>query len=262
MQDLTVALVQTSLHWHQREANLAMFEEYLSHLEDPVDFVLLPEMFTTGFTMEAKKLAEPPNFTTLRWMKQMAQKHEAAICGSFIINDGGNFFNRLHWVLPDGTIETYDKKHLFAFAGEDKVFSPGEKSLTVNWKGWKLKPMVCYDLRFPVWCRNRFKDNQMDYDVILFVANWPEARVKAWELLLAARAVENSAYAIGLNRVGIDGNGISYCGHSGVYNPKGEAVAELKNKEGIVLVNMNKTDLVQYRSKFRVQYDWDDFSVL
>lgn len=261
MQDLRITTLQTPLHWQDKQANLAMLEEKIWQIDEETDILVLPEMFNTGFSMQAEKLAEPMNLHTFKWMRQMAEQKKAVVTGSYIVNDGGKYFNRLIWMQPDGNYSTYDKRHLFRMAEEDAHYSPGTNQLIVEWKGWKIKPLVCYDLRFPVWCRNNSDGDEMAYDAILFVANWPAARVNAWDALLKARAIENLSYCIGVNRIGDDGNGIPHNGHSAVYNPKGEVIYFADDKEEINTVALSKEELVAFRKKFPAYLDADNFSI-
>lgn len=260
--EIRIALVQTDLHWQDKTANLAMLEEKIWGLKGQADLIILPEMFTTGFSMEAETLAEPMNLTASKWMKQMAAQTQATITGSVIITEGGKFYNRLLWVNPDGYTEHYDKRHLFRMAEEHQVYSPGQKLPIFNLKGWEFCPQVCYDLRFPVWSRNGWDDGVAGYDVIFYVASWPAARVSAWDTLLPARAIENLSYSIGVNRVGTDGNGISYVGHSAAYDFKGEKVTDLGEAEGIQIVSFSAQKLEDYRTKFPAWRDADQFRIL
>ncbi|WP_186757634.1 amidohydrolase [Echinicola salinicaeni] len=262
MQNLKVALIQTDLYWQDRAANLAMLEEKIWPLQAKVDLIILPEMFPTGFSMETEKLAEPMNFTTTKWLKQMAAQSNAVVTGSVIIKDGEEFFNRLLWVSPEGEVKHYDKRHLFRMANEDDYFSMGENNLVFEVKGWKILPQVCYDLRFPVWSRNNTDDEgNMDYDVAFYIASWPAARETAWDILLKARAVENLCYTIGVNRLGEDGNGIDYSGHSGAYDYKGNTLAYSEKEEELV-VELDAESLLGYREKFPAWKDADQFYML
>ena len=261
MQDLSITLIQTPLHWQDKGANLAMLEEKIWQISAPTDLIILPEMFNTGFSMEAEKMAEPMNLHTFKWMKQMAEQKKAVVTGSYIVSDHGSYFNRLIWMQPDGEYFTYDKRHLFRMANEDAHYDPGTSELIVNWKGWRIKPLICYDLRFPVWCRNRGKQEEMAYDLVFFVANWPAVRVAAWDTLLQARAIENLAYSIGVNRIGDDGNGIPHNGHSAVYSPKGESIYFADNREEIQTLKLSKSDLGIFREKFPAYLDADDFEI-
>jgi predicted amidohydrolase len=259
--EIRIALVQTDLHWQDKTANLAMLEEKIWNLKDQADLIILPEMFPTGFSMDAGKLAEPMNLTVCKWMKQLAAQTQATITGSAIISEGGKFYNRLLWVNPDGLVEHYDKRHLFRMANEDETFSPGKKLPVFNLKGWKFCPQVCYDLRFPVWSRNGWEDGVAGYDILFYVASWPAARISAWDALLPARAIENLAYSIGVNRVGTDGNGILYNGHSAAYNFKGDKIADLVESDQIELVTFSATELKEYRVKFPAWRDSDSFQI-
>ena len=263
MQDLRATLIQSKLHWENPTANLAMFEEKIWQIGQPTDVIVLPEMFTTGFSMRAGALAEMMNLQTTRWMKQMAAQTGALIVGSFITNDNGKYFNRLLWTEPGGVLKTYDKRHLFRMASEQTVYSSGEHRLIANWKGWSICPMVCYDLRFPVWSRNTWVPDQerMSYDLLVYVASWPQARILAWDTLLPARAIENLAYTAGLNRVGPDGNGVDYNGHSAVFGPKGERLYAAGEAEETKTIALDWQQLQDHRSKFPAYMDADDFRI-
>jgi predicted amidohydrolase len=259
MELLKVALVQSPLFWESPESNRAMLEEKLAGIEH-THLVILPEMFTTGFTMDTS-LAEPHNFTTLKWMKLMAVRLNAAITGSFIVKDGGRVFNRLYFVTPDGTAAYYDKRHLFRMAGEDKKYNAGSKHLIVDYRGWRIAPFICYDLRFPVWSRNRDVEGNLTYDLALYVANWPQPRENAWSALLAARAMENSSYVCGVNRIGIDGANVEYSGKSMVCNPRGRQYFEPDSEDRIIHVELSIKELNDYRDKFPAHLDGDDFII-
>jgi omega-amidase len=261
--DLSIALIQSPLHWQQPDANRAMFEEKIWQLSPMVDVVILPEMFTTGFSMEAQQLAEPMNTHTTRWMKQMAAQKGAVITGSFIINDGGKYFNRLLWVYPDGQVLAYNKRHLFRMAGEHQHYAAGSERIICEWKGWRICPLICYDLRFPVWSRNFIAGTKDPaYDLLLYVANWPAARVNAWDALLTARAIENLAYVAGVNRTGSDGLGIAYNGHSAVVDGRGISLIDLQETEQSKEVTLSASSLMQLREKFPAFLDADDFNLV
>lgn len=260
MSTLTFTLVQTDLHWENKRANLAMLEQKIMGIGH-TEIVVLPEMFSTGFSMQPKKLAENMEGETVSWMKKIAAAKRIILTGSAIIEEEGNYYNRLLWVLPDGKIGYYDKRHRFAFAGEDKEYTAGNKRLIAQVKGWKINLQVCYDLRFPVWARQQ-NDAASEYDVLLYVANWPERRVHAWKTLLTARAIENQSYVIGVNRVGNDGNGISHSGESMVVDPLGEIVYHKKNEEDIFTIALEKAPLEQVREKFPFWKDADQFKIL
>lgn len=258
---LSIALVQTKLYWKDKVSNLAMLEEKLWEIDKGVDLIILPEMFPTGFSMDADELAEPMNLTVCKWMRQMASQKNATIAGSVIIQVDGKFYNRLLWVSPDGMIQHYDKRHLFRMANEDRFFSAGDRLPIFELKGWKICPQVCYDLRFPVWSRNRMIDGRLAYDLVFYVASWPAARVSAWDALLPARAIENLSYSIGVNRVEEDGNGIAYNGHSAAYDFKGGQLEFLGENEKCSQVTLEAEALDSYREKFPAWMDSDGFSI-
>ncbi|WP_158859120.1 amidohydrolase [Lunatibacter salilacus] len=260
MENLKVAGIQSSVYWHDRGSNLAMFEEKIWELESAVDLIVLPEMFTTGFTMEAERVAEHMNMDTTKWMKQMASQTKAVITGSVVIREGEKYFNRLLWATPDGEVLHYDKRHLFRMAKEDAHYNMGTTQPIFDLKGWKILPQVCFDLRFPVWSRNRAtKEGGFDYDFSFYVASWPAARSTAWDVLLPARAVENWCYTLGLNRVGTDGNEVAYNGHSGLYDFKGNRICFGGETEMTLLFTLNADQLHEYREKFPAWKDADAF---
>lgn len=258
---LKLALVQTSLYWKDKVANLAMLEEKLWEIEESVDLIILPEMFPTGFSMDAAELAEPMNLNICKWMRQMAAQKNCTLAGSAIIQVEGKYYNRLLWVSPDGMIQHYDKRHLFRMADEDQSFSAGDRLPIFELNGWKICPQVCYDLRFPVFSRNRMVDGQLAYDLIFYVASWPAARISAWDALLPARAIENLSYSIGVNRVEADGNGVQYNGHSAAYDFKGNQLEFLGEGEKITVFNLEAEALDSYREKFPAWMDSDEFVV-
>ncbi|MEP1085777.1 amidohydrolase [Algoriphagus sp.] len=258
---LNIALVQTQLYWKDKVANLAMLEEKMWEIENGVDLIILPEMFPTGFSMDAAELAEPMNLNVCKWMRQMAAQKNATITGSAIIQVDGKYYNRLLWISPDGMIQHYDKRHLFRMADEDQSFSAGDRLPIFELNGWKICPQVCYDLRFPVWSRNRMIEAKLAYDLIFYIASWPAARVSAWDMLLPARAIENLAYCIGVNRVGEDGNGIAYNGHSAAYDFKGTQLEFLGESNKISVLTLDAEALDSYREKFPAWMDSDDFIV-
>lgn len=256
---LNVALVQTDLFWKDRTANLAMLEEKIMNLEKKVDLIVLPEMFSTGFTMDAEEVAEPMNFTTTRWMKQMAKQMNSVVTGSLVIKENGFFYNRLIWVDPNGSVDWYDKRHLFRMAEEDAHYAMGKQRKVFFCKGWRILPQVCYDLRFPVWSRNRIDGHLLEYDLAVYVASWPSPRISAWDTLLKARAIENLSYTLGVNRIGQDGNLVPYSGHSGAYDFKGEILTFSANEEVILSVSLDYESLMQFREKFPAWMDADEF---
>lgn len=253
---LKAALLQANLAWENPEANKQQFEREIKSLSGDVDLILLPEMFTTGFSMNAGSLAEPDKGVSFKWMQKMAAEKSAAVTGSIITSEKGKYFNRLYFVYPDGTSEKYDKRHTFTFAGEHETYDRGNKKLIVNYKGWKVCPLVCYDLRFPVWSRNT-----EDYDLLLYVANWPAARTQAWDTLLKARAIENMAYCIGLNRVGKDGKDLEYVGHSAVYDSLGKLVSSKKEVVSTEEIILEKAHLSETRSQLKFLQDRDSFTL-
>jgi predicted amidohydrolase len=262
MNPLTITLLQTPLYWQQIDANLAMLEEKIWQIDRPTDLIILPEMFSTGFTQEAAGLAEPMNSKTFRWMKQQAAQTKAVVTGSYIVREQQNYYNRLLWMRPDGSFSFYDKRHLFRMAQEEKTFTAGESLLIEEIRGWKICPLICYDLRFPVWSRNHIKpDGTLAYDVLLYVANWPALRNRAWRLLLAGRAIENSCYTLGVNRVGEDGNRVTYSGESMITDCRGEVLADLADQDCIYTMELSYDNLKAYRQKFPVHLDADDFSI-
>lgn len=253
--ELRIALVQAAPVWHDPGANRALFEGLLDSVETPVDLVVLPEMFSTGFTMCSATMAETMDGETVGWLRRQAAQRGVSIAGSVVIEDGGRF-NRLVWMPPDGRETVYDKRHLFRMAGEHEHYAPGAERVAVGMGSWRIRLCVCYDLRFPVWLRSR-----NDYDVLLCVANWPAARQSAWQALLRARAIENQCYAVGVNRVGVDGNGVAYRGGSAVYDGEGAALAEARDKPGVVSVALDLDALRAYRERFPAWRDADAFEV-
>ncbi len=255
--ELNVALIQTDLFWQDKVANLDLLTNHIQNIPDHADIILLPEMFSTGFTMEAAKLAETMEGPTLNWMREMAHFKNAVIAGSLIIRDGDHFFNRLIWMPPNGQVLSYDKKHLFTFAGEDKHYTAGKERMIIEWKGWKILPLVCYDLRFPVWSRNR-----EDYDLLVYVASWPEKRAHAWKSLLVARAIENQSYTIGLNRVGRDGNDIYYSGDSRVIDYEGKLLFDEAHDPVVHLATLSMDAQQKFRQALQFLKDRDSFTIV
>ena len=253
---MNVSLIQTDLSWDNTQANLDNIERQLAQLSTYTDLVVLPEMFTSGFTMDPKKVAEEMDGPTLSWMKQQAARLEAAIAGSYIVHEGGAYYNRLVWVFPDGDYQIYDKRHLFTLASEDEHYTAGEERLIVAWRGWKVCPLICYDLRFPVWSRNN-----RQYDLLIYVANWPERRRHHWRSLLMARAIENQAYTIGLNRVGVDGKDIRYSGDSCVIDYAGEIRASLSIAPTTITLALDLETQQAYRKRYAFLADQDRFTI-
>lgn len=262
---LRITYIQTALYWQDTERNLAHFTEKIRAIEGSTDLVVLPEMFSTGFTMLPETCAEPPGGPGLQWMQKRAKDTHCSITGSIAVKDQGNYYNRLYWVNPNGSYQFYNKRHLFRMANEQKHYTAGHEKLVVELKGWKICPLVCYDLRFPVWSRNRLlKDTGTPaYDVLLYVANWPEVRVYPWKQLLVARAIENQCYVAGVNRIGEDGNGIAHSGDSAILSPKGELMSRLNtHQESIETVALNYASLQDFRKAFPVMLDADDFRMI
>ncbi|MFO7867407.1 MAG: amidohydrolase [Candidatus Aminicenantes bacterium] len=256
--DITIAWIQTALHWEDPSANLEMFGRKLKAVSGDADLIVLPEMFNTGFSMDAEKWAEGMDGPSVSWLRGAAAEKGCVITASLIIRDRGRYFNRLIWMRPDGSYVHYDKRHLFRMAGEHLRFSPGNQRVLAELKGWRIRPLICYDLRFPVWSRSLG-----DTDVLIFTANWPQPRRLAWNILLPARAVENQCCVVGVNRVGKDGNGIPYSGDSAAYNAKGEAVhLSRPHAESIGTAVLSWSALHKFRREFQAELDADRFEVL
>lgn len=253
---MKVALVQTDLIWKNPRANLRAFEEQFKKIEPDTDLIVLPEMFTTGFTMHPEAVAETMSGNTITWLKQQAIEKQCAITGSVVITENGNYYNRLIFAFPDGEISYYDKRHLFTLAGEEKKYTAGKEKLIVNYKGWKICLLVCYDLRFPVFARNT-----EDYDLLVYMANFPERRISAWDILLPARAVENMSYTIGVNRIGLDENQNSYTGHSQVLDCLGNYVLPTQTEKGIYYAVLDKNNQIDLREKLGFLNDRDTFLI-
>ncbi len=251
--DLNVTLVQQPLAWQDAAANRARFTELLAPLAGRTDLIVLPEMFTTGFSMQATGFAEDMGGPTVDWLRATAARLRAVVTGSVMVADDG-YRNRLLWARPDGTLAAYDKRHLFRMAREHEHYAPGAERVIVSLHGWRVLPQVCYDLRFPVWSRNR-----NDYDLALYVANWPAARRYAWSTLLRARAIENLSYVIGVNRVGTDGAGLDYAGDSVALDPLGQPLADLGSAPAVTHVTLSAAALADHRRRFPAHLDADDF---
>jgi omega-amidase len=260
MSTLTITTIQTILHWENKTANLQMLEEKINSIKEKTEIVVLPEMFSTGFSMKPGQLGETMEGETVQWMKRIAASKKIILTGSVIIEEEGNYYNRLIWMLPNGQYGVYHKRHRFAFAGEDEHYTAGNKRLIASVKGWKINLLVCYDLRFPVWARQQQTDG-MEYDVLMYVANWPERRSHAWKTLLQARAIENQSYVVGVNRVGDDGNNIHYSGDSMVIDPLGEVLYQKKDEEDIFTITLEKSHLDTVREKFPFWKDADSFKI-
>jgi predicted amidohydrolase len=253
---INITLIQSNIIWEDKISNLKNYQEKIDKIES-TDLIILPEMFTTGFSMNPKDISETMNGETIQWMKANASKMNSAICGSIIIEEEGKYFNRFIWVNPDGSIHQYDKKHLFSFAGENKNYTPGNKKIIIEYKGWKICPLVCYDLRFPVWSRN-----SEEYDLLIYVANWPTKRKLAWKSLLVARAIENQCYVIGVNRVGKDENNHYYSGESSLINALGETLYINSHVEDVYSTTITKCELNKIRKLLPFLNDKDNFKIL
>jgi omega-amidase len=253
---MKIALIQSSLYWEDPKSNRSYFETKINAITETVDLIVLPEMFTSGFTMNPSAVAETMQGETIVWLRSLAKAKKSALTGSIIIKEEGNFYNRLLFVFPSGEIQFYDKKHLFTLAGEDKVYTSGDQKLIINYLGWKICPFICYDLRFPVFSRN-----VEEYDLLLYVASWPKKRINAWDVLLKARAIENMSYAIGVNRIGQDNNGYEYTGHSQVVDFLGKCILEANETEGAFVVELNKEDMLKTRLKLDFLSDRDAFEI-
>lgn len=263
MSDLTVSLIQANLHWEDIPANLAMFDQKIDSIKERTEVIVLPEMFSTGFSMQSSKLAETMDGSAVQWMKKKAKEKNVIITGSLIIEENGEYYNRMIWMLPNGTYGIYNKRHLFAFADEHNHYKAGDKRLIAQVKGWKICLTVCYDLRFPVWARNTLQDNGAPaYDVLINVANWPERRSTPWRALLQARAIENQSYVIGVNRVGNDGNNIYHSGDSSLVDPIGEIIYHKAHDEDVFTYTLSRTHLEELRAKFPFMRDADQFMIL
>ncbi len=268
MSTLTISLVQTQLFWENKADNLNNLAKKIEGLREKTEIVILPEMFSTGFSMNPALLAETMDGPTIQWMKKIAYEKKVILTGSIIAkeeNPSTQYYNRLVWMLPTGEYGCYDKRHLFAYAGEDEKYTPGKKRLIASVKGWKINLLVCYDLRFPVWSRQSSSANEADqkpeYDVLIYVANWPERRIHAWKTLLQARAIENQCYVIGVNRTGTDGNDIVYSGDSMIVGPLGEILHQLPADEEVFTYTLEKEKIEQVRAKFPFWKDSDHFLI-
>lgn len=253
MQDLTVTLIQTELDWEDAEANLRRFDNLLQDVKRDTDLIVLPEMFTTGFSMNAASLAEDMQGATVEWLRETARRYQADVIGSVIIAEDGKYYNRLCWATPRGKMHTYDKKHLFRYAGEEKVYTAGDSRLRVEIKGWKIRPFICYDLRFPAWNRNVGND----FDLAVFIANWPHKRAEHWNILLQSRAIENQVYVVGVNRIGTDGHGLYHSGDSAVINPQGKILFRCAHAPCQYSVQLDYGLMEEYRRSFPAWMDAD-----
>lgn len=255
---MRLTIVQSVLHWEQPDANRLMFAQKLAPLRGATDLIILPEMFSTSFSMNADVLAEPMDGPTVRWIRALANDLSAVVTGSFICSEDGRHFNRLVWAFPDGRLETYDKKHLFGLSGEHEHYTLGQQRLVVEWQGWRICPLICYDLRFPVWSRNAPSET---FDLLIYVANWPSRRAHHWRSLLTARAIENQCFVAGVNIVGKDGNGLEYSGDSTVIDFAGHPICQISGQEGLFTANLSLPDLRAYRQQLPFLQDADVFTL-
>lgn len=254
---MNIAIIQAPLQWENPSANRNYFAEKINTMHRKADLIVLPEMFTSGFTMNPNAVAETMDGETVQWLQALAEEHNIAITGSIIIKENNCFYNRLLFVFPSGEIQHYDKRHLFTLAGEDKVYTAGTKKLIVDYLGWKICPLVCYDLRFPVFSRNT-----ENYDVLIYVANWPEPRIAAWDALLKARAIENMCYVVGANRMGADNNKHEYPGHSQMVNYFGRHMIDPAQQEGVLMATLDRHSLLETREKLGFLNDRDSFTLI
>lgn len=260
MQDLKIAYIQADLIWENAPANRSAFSNKISELSEKVDLIVLPETFTTGFPVDPIQFAETVEGETITWMKKTAELTGSVICGSFLMKRQENYYNTFVWMRPDGTFETYDKRHVFRMGGEHRHIKPGDKNIHTELNGWKIRPLICYDLRFPVWSRNSYQNGEFAFDLLIYVANWPAVRTYPWKQLLLARAIENQCFVLGVNRVGTDTNGIAYSGDSCLIDPKGKIVSMAEpSKDQQIITTLNANELLQFRKDFEVGLDWDNF---
>jgi len=256
--ELKITSLQVDIAWEHPEANIYKYTEMINSISSDVDLVVLPEMFTTGFSMNPSICAEAMDGKSVAWMQEIASQKQIAIMGTLAIKENKTYYNRLVFVHPSGKIETNNKRHLFSYGGEGKVYSAGKEQLVIDYKGWKICPMICYDLRFPVWTRNT-----NDYDVLIFMANWPKPRINAWDTLLKARAIENMCYTIGVNRIGADGNQLEYIGHTQSIDMLGTVISDsVENKEMVIESTLNNEELITTRNKFQFLNDRDSFDII
>jgi len=253
---LSVAMVQYQIEWESPKANMAKIEELLSVDLPPVDLFVLPEVFNTGFSMNLEKVAELSDGETVCWMKKISSEKNAAVCGSIFVCDEGKFLNRFFWVNPDGTIQIYNKRHLFSFGGEDHYFTQGNENVIINCCGWRIQPQICYDLRFPVWSRNT-----QQYDLLINVANWPSGREEVRQILAKARSIENQSYTIAVNPIGLDGNKLTYSGNSMLIDARGKVINNMRENEGVMIANLSYPKLQNFRNKFDTLKDADRFTL-
>jgi omega-amidase len=262
MQDLTITLMQASLTWKDKEQNLAKFAGWIANLAMKPDLIVLPEMFNTGFMIDPASIAESMDGMGMKWLAKQAKISGCVITGSLVITENGKYFNRLIWMKPDGNFETYDKRHLFRMGNEHERFAQGNKRVVAELRGWKIMPLVCYDLRFPVWSKNTLVDGKYAYDCLVYIANWPASRSLAFRSLLVARAIENQVYLAGINRIGEDGNGLAHSGESAIIDFKGNYLVQCpKDEENVSTILLSRQALEIQRRQFAVGLDWDSFAI-
>ena len=261
MSSLTLTIIQTDLVFENKTVNLERLKSKIENIEQRTEIVVLPEMFSTGFSMQSEVFAETMEGETVKWMKEIAEANKIILTGSIIIEEDGQYFNRLVWMLPNGQLGYYDKRHLFAYGEEDKYYTGGNKRLIASVKGWKINLLICYDLRFPVWSRQQSVLDETEYDLLIYVANWPEKRSHAWKTLLCARAIENQCYVAGVNRVGKDNKNIYHSGNSLVIDPLGQVLYHMADEEDVFTITLQKEDLNKARTQFPFWKDADDFTI-
>ncbi|WP_111706895.1 amidohydrolase [Lutibacter citreus] len=255
---LKITILQSAIVWQNSSQNLLNFTKIIEGIREETDIIVLPEMFTTGFSMEPQEIAESMDGETVQWMKKVAFQKKVAVAGSVIITENNKFYNRFLFVHPSGEIDIYNKRHLFSLAGEDKIYTSGCEKVIIDFKGWKICPQICYDLRFPVFSRNI-----EEYDVLLYVANWPKLRILAWDTLLKARSIENLCYTVGVNRIGEDANNLNYIGHSAVYNCLGEIKSNLNEETASVqIIELSKSHIIETRKNLNFLNDRDSFQIM
>jgi predicted amidohydrolase len=262
METIRFALLQPDMYWKDANSNLKMFGNLISVNSEKADIFVLPEMFSSGFVSDPASVAEKADGKSFEWMQETASRYGRVVTGSLVVAEDNKYYNRFFWVNPDGSYQSYDKRHLFSLGNENREYTAGKNHTVVEYNGWKIKLLICYDLRFPVWARNSFANNEFGYDILLITANWPASRRLHWRQLLLARAIENQCYVVGVNRLGKDGNGWQYAGGSTLATPDGRWIPEQENgSDDIIFAELSKNELVQYRKSFPFAMDWDKFSV-
>lgn len=262
METLRISIIQAFLEWGNVKKNLDYFTQEIAKIQGTTDLIILPEMFATGFITNNSDISEDMNGSIMEWLRVSSAKYNVVITGSIAIRENNQFYNRLIWMRQDGSFEKYDKRHLFRMGNEHLNFTQGKNDIVVELKGWRIKPLICYDLRFPVWSKNRLINGKHEYDILIYVANWPASRNHAWLTLLSARAIENQAYCIGVNRIGNDGKGIPHCGGSLILDPKGKAIAACNdNKAETITYTLDDKAINLFREQFKVALDWDEFTI-